>query len=148
MGLFTRLAAGSGIVLLLLYYFAYPPFGDQSAGVVSEGHYWIINRNLIEVLVLMIIYLFPVSDFSIKNFRNIFSINSSKITPRGSIDEKDGLKRRELIKGLATLPFFGGIICAAISRDHTVDPDALTGATVALKRYDLKDLKGVLPKGI
>ena len=48
LGLFTRLASVSGIVLLFLYYFAYPPFGAQSAGVISEGHYWIINRNLID----------------------------------------------------------------------------------------------------
>ncbi|GAI48425.1 unnamed protein product, partial [marine sediment metagenome] len=61
LGLFIRLASCSGIVLLLLYYFAYPPFGDQSAGVVSEGHYWIINRDIIEVFALSLIYIFPES---------------------------------------------------------------------------------------
>ena len=147
LGLFTRLASVSGIVLLFLYYFAYPPFGDQMTGVVSEGHYWIINRNLIELLALMIIYLFPVSDFSINNLKSIFRFNSSKMTDGGIVDEKEDNKRRELIKGLVTLPFFGGIVYSAFSRDNTVNPDALSGATVALKRYDLKDLKGSLPKG-
>jgi len=147
LGLFTRLASVSGMVLLLLYYFAYPPFGNQMAGVASEGHYWIINRNLIEILALIIIYLFPVPDFSIGNLRKLVRVKPSK-KPDGEIpNEKGNIKRRELIKGLATLPFFGGIVYSAISRDSMVNPDAMTGATVALKRFDLKDLKGSLPKG-
>jgi hypothetical protein len=42
--------------LILLYYFAIPRFGILFS-VTSEGHYWIINRNLIEALI-MVIYLF------------------------------------------------------------------------------------------
>ena len=147
LGLLTRLASVSGIVLLFLYYFAYPPFGDQMAGVVSEGHYWIINRNLIEILALIIVYLFPVHDFSINNLIRQLRIRHSKKTDGGIVEEKGNIKRRELIKGLVTLPLFGGIVYSAFSRDTTVNPDALSGATIALKRYDLKDLKGSLPKG-
>jgi uncharacterized membrane protein YphA (DoxX/SURF4 family) len=147
LGIFIRIAAISGIILLLLYYFAYPPFGDQLTGVASEGHYWIINRNLIEGLTLMIIYLFPVPDFSILNLKSILRLKSSKIPDKVNVNNKEDFKRRELIKGLVTLPFFGGIVYSGFSRDNTVNPDALSGATVALKRFDLKDLKGSLPKG-
>jgi hypothetical protein len=45
------------------------------------------------------------------------------------------------------LPFFGGIVYSGFSRDNTVNPDALSGPTVALKRFNLNDLKGSLPKG-
>jgi len=147
LGVFVRTASVSGIALLMLYYFAYPPFGYQSADIVSEGHYWIINRNLIEALAFLIIYLHPASDFSIQNLNLFFQRSRSKNRPIGKLDEGNGLKRRELIKGFATLPVFGGIVGAAMLRDYTVNPDALTGATVALKRYDLKDLIGSLPKG-
>ncbi len=147
LGVFIRIASVSGIVLLMLYYFAYPPFAYQSADIVSEGHYWIINRNLIEALAFMIIYIYPSSDYSIRNLVHLFQNDRLKKTASGKLDEENGLKRRELIKGVATLPVFGGIVGAAMLRDYTVNPDALTGATVALKRYDLKDLIGSLPKG-
>ncbi|MDF1572855.1 MAG: DoxX family protein [Bacteroidales bacterium] len=50
-GAFTRISAAGGILFLLLYYFAYPPFGTSLFGS-PEGHFYIINRNLIEALVL------------------------------------------------------------------------------------------------
>jgi uncharacterized membrane protein YphA (DoxX/SURF4 family) len=147
LGLFTRLASVSGIVLLFLYYFAYPPFGNQTEGIASGGHYWIINGILIEVMGLIIIYLFPVPDFSISNLWRRLRVSRSKRPDEGAADETGDSKRRELIKGLVTLPFIGGIAYSALSGNSSVNPDAFTGATVALKRYDLKDLKGSLPKG-
>ena len=41
-GFLVRYAAISGIVLLILYYFAYPPFGASLIGN-TEGHVFIIN---------------------------------------------------------------------------------------------------------
>ena len=147
LGVFVRTASVSGIALLMLYYFAYPPFGYQSADIVFEGHYWIINRNLIEALAFMMIYLYPSSDYSVMNLKYFFQRAQANKTASGKPDEENGLKRRELIKGVAALPVFGGIMGAAMLRDFTLNPDALSGATVALKRYDLKDLIGSLPKG-
>jgi len=147
LGVFVRIASVSGILLLMLYYFAYPPFGLQSADILSEGHFWIINRNLIEALVFMLIYLFPSSDYSVLNISSFYRKRKLNPAPAENSEESGVMKRRELIKGVATLPVFGGIVGAAMLRDYTVNPDALSGATVALKRYDLKDLKGSLPKG-
>jgi thiosulfate dehydrogenase [quinone] large subunit len=50
-----------GIFLLLLYYFAYPPFGSVVINTPVEGSYWIVNKNLIETAALFVLYLFPSS---------------------------------------------------------------------------------------
>lgn len=51
LGIFIRLASAAGILLLVLYYFAYPPFGTSLFGSV-EGHFYIVNRNFIEAFLL------------------------------------------------------------------------------------------------
>ena len=147
LGVFIRIASVAGILLLMLYYFAYPPFAYQSADILSEGHFWIINRNLIEAFVFLVIYLFPSSDYSILNISSFYRKRKLSPAPVENVEEHSRMDRRTLIKGVATLPVFGGIVGAALLRDYTVNPDALSGATVALKRYDLKDLRGSLPKG-
>ena len=58
LGIFERLGAIVGIVLLLLYYFAHPAFpGLNQAG--TEGSYFLVNKNLIEAAALYVIYLIP-----------------------------------------------------------------------------------------
>jgi len=58
-GLFSRPFKLFGIVLLLLYYLAYPPFGALDINTAVEGNYWIVNKNLIEMAALFVLYLFP-----------------------------------------------------------------------------------------
>lgn len=58
LGFQTRGASLLGIGLLLLYYFAHPPFPGLPQGP-SEGSYWLINKNLIEAAALYVLYLFP-----------------------------------------------------------------------------------------
>ena len=53
LGLFTRIALWSGASLLLMYYLAYPPFGGLSYGAPSEGSYLIVNKNLIELFIMI-----------------------------------------------------------------------------------------------
>jgi uncharacterized membrane protein YphA (DoxX/SURF4 family) len=55
LGLFTRLAALGGIGLLALYYLAMPPFPGLPENPMAEGHYLIVNKNLIEAIALMVI---------------------------------------------------------------------------------------------
>ena len=52
LGIFIRLASAGGILLLVLYYFAYPPFGTSLFGS-PEGHFYIVNRNFIEAFLLL-----------------------------------------------------------------------------------------------
>ena len=146
-GLFIRISAGSGIILLLLYYFAYPPFGDPSFGTSPEGHYWIINRNLIEIAVLIIVCLYPVKEYSIEKFIGLFRKRGEPVPENQEPLEESTGSRRELLKGLATLPFLGGLVWGSLSRGSSLEPDALSSATIALKKLDLSDLKGELPKG-
>jgi hypothetical protein len=147
LGIFIRVASVSGILLLALYYFAYPPFGAAYHGLNLEGHFWIINKNLIEIFALLIIYNFPVSDFSLVNFFPLLKLRKDKTASIAEEGSGSVTGRREMLKGLAALPFFGGMLIGTVSRVKDMDLDALSGATVTRKKIDLSELKGELPKG-
>ena len=51
-GLFTRLASISGILILLLYYIANPPFAEST--MPGYGHFFIVNINIIEAGILLV----------------------------------------------------------------------------------------------
>ena len=113
-GLFERIAVISGVTLLSLYYFANPPFIGKDFGVITEGNYLIVNKTLIELFAMLIFLVIPTSKYiGIDKF--IFRIKEPKIMPLFNKTERDKqkpierepLKRRDLLKGLATLPFLG-----------------------------------------
>lgn len=58
-GVLTQIAVIAGIVLLLLYYFATPPFVGLTYSIPSEGSYLIVNKTLIEAAALFVLALFP-----------------------------------------------------------------------------------------
>jgi thiosulfate dehydrogenase (quinone) large subunit len=60
MGIRVRWGCVAGILLLAFYYLAHPPFPGLPQGP-SEGSYWIINKNLIEMAALLVIYQFPLT---------------------------------------------------------------------------------------
>jgi thiosulfate dehydrogenase [quinone] large subunit len=55
LGCFARIAAGAGILLILLYYFCNPPFVGYFYSIPSEGSYLIINKNLVEAAALLVV---------------------------------------------------------------------------------------------
>jgi len=55
LGLFTRLSALGGVGLLCMYYFAMPPWPGLPESPMAEGHYWIVNKNMIEAIALLMI---------------------------------------------------------------------------------------------
>ncbi|MBK7709695.1 MAG: DoxX family membrane protein [Bacteroidales bacterium] len=55
-GLFTRFASIAGALLLLLYYVANPPFVIST--MPSQSHFYILNYNLIEAVVLIVLASF------------------------------------------------------------------------------------------
>jgi thiosulfate dehydrogenase (quinone) large subunit len=57
-GLKIRWGCIGGMILLALYYLAHPPFPSLPQGP-SEGSYWIVNKNLIEIIALYVIYQLP-----------------------------------------------------------------------------------------
>jgi len=60
LGTLTRIAAAAGIVLLLMYYLAHPPFDGMGMG---PGSFWIVNYNLIEIAALLLVIFFPTSRY-------------------------------------------------------------------------------------
>lgn len=61
LGVFTRIAAISGMALLMLYYICMPPFAGTDYAS-TEGSYMIVNKNLIEVAALLILALFSAGE--------------------------------------------------------------------------------------
>jgi len=58
LGGLTRTAAAFGIVLLLLYYLATPPWPGFEYTIPAEGAYIIINKTLIELCALVVTLVF------------------------------------------------------------------------------------------
>lgn len=61
LGLFSRAAAIAGIVLLSMYYLSHPPLVGLKYALPSEGSYLIVNKNLIEIFALAVLFTFPTS---------------------------------------------------------------------------------------
>lgn len=150
-GLFTRISAISGIFLLLLYYFAYPPFGTSLFGS-PEGHVFVVNRNLIEVVVLSLLLFGKEAGYGIdslfrKSVKSKIGTGDEEVSSNERQEEGAVVNtRREVLKNLATLPFLGALGWGAVRQTHN-DVDVLSGATVQLNFSSLNELKGVLPKG-
>ena len=60
-GLFSRPAIIAGIVLLAFYYLSHPAFIDVKYALPMEGSYFIINKTLIELFALAVLYVFNTS---------------------------------------------------------------------------------------
>ncbi len=58
-GFLTEIATIAGIVLLVLYYFANPPLVGLAYSMPTEGSYLIVNKILIEAVVLFVLAVFP-----------------------------------------------------------------------------------------
>jgi len=141
LGVFIRLASAGGILLLLLYYFAYPPFGTALFGS-PEGHFYIVNRNLIEALLLFWFVLTSQTGYGISQF-----FRRRKQEEQEEHKAPEGINsRREALKNLATLPVLGAMGWGAF-RHAEKEVDVMSGATIQLNFTSLSELKGELPKG-
>lgn len=148
-GLFSRWAAISGALLLLLYYFAYPPFGIALLG--GDGTTYVINQLFIETAILVFLFFYKERGYGIDNLTGIFK--KKKIVsgePEGVKFAEGGTgvkSRREALKELATLPALGLLGWGAYRSNRLYEIDASSGATVQINRVALTELKGELPKG-
>jgi uncharacterized membrane protein YphA (DoxX/SURF4 family) len=150
-GLFIRFASVAGMLLLLLYYFAYPPFGTSLFGT-TEGHFYIVNRNLIEAFLLLWFVFSKEAGYGIdhllrlrSHLRNVPSTNPGN-PPATDAESLPPGGRREALRNLATLPFLGAMGWGAF-RHAGKDVDVMSGATIQLNFSTLGELKGELPKG-
>jgi len=160
-GFFSRWASAGGAVMLLFYFFAYPPIPGFMYGVPAEGSYLWVNRNFIELLVLGAFAFFPPS-YLFGLDRLYFrwkEERARKPVPDLTAESKAGLERREVIRNLISLPAIGAF-AYALYRKRKWDSfeekllsvkgiDANSGATLLKFNYStLKDLKGQVPKAI
>jgi uncharacterized membrane protein YphA (DoxX/SURF4 family) len=150
-GLLIRFASVAGIVLLVLYYFAYPPFGTSLFGA-TEGHFYIVNRNFIETFLLLWFVFSREAGYGIdlllpnRRKQRTGSLTKSGNTPAENAGEVPVKSRREALKNLATIPFLGAMGWGAF-RHASRDVDVMSGATIQLNFSSLSELKGELPKG-
>ncbi len=140
-GVAIRFAAVSGIVLLALYYFAYPPFGGAShAG--SEGTLYLVNKNVVEALALAALLFVKERGYGLHGLRGLVT--------RGKAADTDDLpthSRREALKNMATLPVLGVMGYGAAKNRQKYGVDGFSGATVKVPVPTINDLAGELPKG-
>lgn len=62
LGIFEKKGALIGIGLLALYYLAHPPFPGIMQ-LKTEGNYWFIDKNLIELAACIVIYQLPTGKY-------------------------------------------------------------------------------------
>lgn len=141
-GLFSRFAALAGALLMTLYYFAYPPFGNPLMNA-SEGHLFIVDRLFIEASALLFLFFYREKGFSIDTLIEIYRKRKKSVVP----EPESSSSRREALKNLATIPILGAMGWGAIHNFNTYGVDVMSGATIQVKQAALSELKGELPKG-
>ncbi|HNX57248.1 MAG TPA: DoxX family protein, partial [Prolixibacteraceae bacterium] len=140
-GFFSRLASICGALLLTLYYFAYPPFGNPLISA-ADGHIFIVDKLFIEATALLLLFFYREKGFSIDSLIEFF--RKKKAKPEEITGSES---RREALKNLATLPVLGAMGIGAVSNFKTYGVDVMSGATIQVKQTALNELKGELPKG-
>ena len=155
-GFYSRLSSLLGAALMILYYFAYPPFGNPMLNP-ADGHLFIVDKLFLEAAVLIFLFYYRESGYGldglISNVREggvglkelISNITKSKKSITSPSESSPS--RREAIKNLATIPALGVIGWGAAHNIKTYGVDVMTGATIQVKQTALTELKGELPKG-
>lgn len=74
-GVFTKIAKIGAIIMLLFYFVAHPPLMMADYIFPGEGSYLWVNKNLIELLAVAVLFVFPTGhiigiDRLIRNYRN------------------------------------------------------------------------------
>ena len=145
-GLFSQLAAVAGTILLTLYYFAYPPFGE-SLFSIGEGHLFIVDKIFIEGVVLLFFVFNKEKGFGIDLMIELLR----KVKPESHTQETEEVlysdSRRAALKNLATLPFLGLMGLWAAQNNRKYSADVMSGATIQLNQAALTELKGTMPNG-
>jgi uncharacterized membrane protein YphA (DoxX/SURF4 family) len=159
LGVFTRFASVCGMVMLLFYYLANPPFVGLDFGVVNEGHYLVVNKNMIEFFALAVVLFFPTG--SILGFVVLLLRKGSKKSPAKKAkksndtvmpEEPASYGRRQMIKALATVPALGAFAYAFAKKkkwqawEERNLVDAMTSPSTKLfNPAGLLQLKGRVP---
>lgn len=143
LGVLINYAAIAGILLLCLYYFAYPPFGPSV--MMQEQGLFLVNKNFIEAAVLIVFLFLKDKGLGIERLLDIIKENKRDETK--TKEEVTANNRREVLKNLATLPLLGIMGWGAMHNQRKYKTDTVSGATIQVGASDISELKGELPKG-
>ena len=167
-GVFTRISAASGVLLLSLYYIAQPPLITLGSPV-AEGSYLVVNKNLVELGVLVLFVLLPKGavpglDLLLQPLRRRAGTAPAE-APAAVLAREDNhrdisfagmLRRRDLLQAMAALPVFGGFAFAVFKKRSFEEQQlrtaqgvhAVTSASMKAVRFSgLADLEGQVPRG-
>lgn len=162
LGVLIRPACMAGIALLTLYYLANPALIGYFSGLRSEGSYLLIDKNVIELLALLLLIFFPTWGIeSWPIWRMAFWRRNKPGGDKQQTGEQGSLARRDWLKNLITLPVGAAFVFAFAKKrqwdsweeKHLLSSqlgsqDAVTSATIKTYQFSaLKDLRGTLPQG-
>jgi uncharacterized membrane protein YphA (DoxX/SURF4 family) len=156
-GLFVKWASTGGALMLFFFFTAYPPIPGYMYGVPAEGSYLWVNRNLIELFVLVtFIFLSPMKHYGLDRLFKIWKDEKARKPVPDLKTSQGGIDRREVLKNLISVPALGAF-AYALYRKRKWDSfeenflkvqgvDANSGATLLKFNYaSMKDLKGKVP---
>ncbi len=152
LGFRSKWASLSGALLLILYYFAYPPFGISLLG--GDGTVYIINQLFIEAGMLVFLFFYKEKGHGLDDLVQLWK-KKKQISAGMVADETISTEtaipatntRREVLKDLAVLPALGLFGWGACRSSRLYGTDTLSGATIQINQVALSELKGELPKG-
>ena len=151
LGLFTRISQVAGMALLLLYYLSHPPIFTEP-GFFREGSYFIISKDLLEILALLALMFFPTGQFL--GLDGILSRMARKPLHKMDHGQPDlektkadvgQIQRREVLKHLATIPFLGAVVYGAIRKtrmNSLEEKNLVDSASGATQEYVRKIMTG------
>jgi len=180
LGFLTQYAQVGGIVLLSIYYLSHPPFFAEP-GFFREGSYLLVSKDLLEIIALIVLMFFKTGKYLGldgllgKSFKKpMHKMDHGQPSPETTLANVESIKRREVLKHLATFPFLGAVIYGAIRKTQMESleeqnlVDSSSGATQQFvnkiqagsnqasldnlkgKKFsdETSQLKGELPKGL
>jgi thiosulfate dehydrogenase [quinone] large subunit len=173
LGGLTRLAALAGIALLLLYWLANPPLVGLGLAMPAEGHYLVINKNVVEMLALAVVAVMSAGQcFGLDRLlQNLISARrrapagkatgatpaptaAETVPPAQPAEEFPEVSaRREVLKSLIGVPvlagFAGAVACERRWRSYEEKNLADAAAAPSAKMLDAtslaEKLQGQLP---
>ena len=156
-GLCTRWASLAASILLVLYYFAYPPFGVSLLS--GDGTLFIVDKIFIEAVVMLFIVFSKDTGYGLdaivrswiqqrkKNASTIPAVEQQPQQEKEPVSPSNTNTRREALKNMIAIPVLGAVGWGAYRSNKKYEIDASSGATISVNRVSLGELKGVLPKG-
>ena len=155
-GLCTRWASLFASILLILYYFAYPPFGISLLG--GDGTLFIVDKIFIEAVALIFIFFSREKGYGLdavvrmwidqrKKKATTPPVEAQQPPQKQDVETQEVNTRREALKNMVTIPILGAIGWGAFRSYKKYDIDASSGATISINQVSLSKLIGELPKG-